>query len=79
MTCRGKYNGEWVNDKKHGYGTSIYSQGQIYDGKWSEGLWHGQGKLTKYKEGNEKKDGSPEEEVIEGEWVHGKFGDAIQS
>jgi len=34
--------------------------------------------LTKYKEGNEKTDGAPEEEIYEGNWVQGSLGEITQ-
>ena len=54
MTHYGKYNGDWQEDKKHGFGVSIDDKEQIYEGEWNMGLQHGKGKLTSFtgKDGN---------------------------
>jgi hypothetical protein len=33
-------------DKKHGYGVADWPDGRKYEGFWSDGQQHGQGKLT---------------------------------
>ena len=38
-----KYEGEYVNDKKHGYGIYTYPDGRSYKGQWAHGKQHGQG------------------------------------
>jgi len=40
---KGKYDGEWVEDKKEGRGVFNYSNGEIYDGDWSDDKKNGQG------------------------------------
>jgi len=32
-----KYEGEYVNDKKHGYGIYTYPDGRSYKGQWASG------------------------------------------
>ena len=31
-----KYDGEWVNGRRHGHGTMTYAIGDIYDGEWRD-------------------------------------------
>lgn len=39
-----EYTGEWVNDKKHGYGTQVWSKtGSMYMGYWKNGKPDGKG------------------------------------
>lgn len=33
----GKYKGEWINDKKHGYGVIQYANNDKYEGNWKNG------------------------------------------
>ena len=39
-----KYEGQYQNDKKHGYGVYTWSDGRQYDGPWLNGKQHGKGK-----------------------------------
>lgn len=32
-----KYEGEYLNDIKHGYGIYYWNDGRIYDGMWKDG------------------------------------------
>ena len=32
-----RYEGEWKNEKKHGYGKYTYADGRIKEGMWFEG------------------------------------------
>lgn len=41
-----KYEGGWENDKKSGRGVHTFGDGDIYDGEFQNGSWHGFGKLT---------------------------------
>ena len=41
-----QYDGEYVNDLKHGIGTFTWSNGKSYTGEWFEGKQHGLGALT---------------------------------
>ena len=40
------YDGEWKDNKMHGYGKLYYSNGQLaYEGDWYQDEFHGQGKV----------------------------------
>ena len=39
-----KYEGEWLNNKKEGFGKEIYKNGGYYEGEWEENDWSGNGK-----------------------------------
>jgi len=41
-----EYDGDWSEDKMHGYGRYQYSSGAIYTGQWCEGMMHGSGKMV---------------------------------
>lgn len=53
--------GDFLGDKKHGFGVYKWADGRIYEGMWENGKQHGEGK---YKQ----KDGS----IKIGEWKNGK-------
>jgi hypothetical protein len=38
------YEGDYVNDLKHGFGKYTFSDGKIYEGEWKNGNWDGKGK-----------------------------------
>lgn len=40
-----EYVGDLINFKPSGYGTAVYTWGMTYIGNWSEGVWHGLGKM----------------------------------
>lgn len=44
----GKYEGEYKNDVKNGYGVYTYANGDVYEGQWQDGKKHGRG-VYKYK------------------------------
>ena len=54
------YTGELQDGKPHGYGTMVYSSGEVYIGQWKNGTRHGQGTCT-YSSGN----------IYEGQWENG--------
>lgn len=37
------YEGEWVNDKAHGFGVYLHSDGSRYEGEWLNDKQHGTG------------------------------------
>lgn len=39
------YKGEWLANRKHGYGTQIWSNGNKYEGEWADGKREGHGIL----------------------------------
>lgn len=57
-----KYNGNYVNDKKEGYGEFYWPDGRIYKGYWKDGKQDGKGI---YKGSNKVQ--------REGEWLDGKL------
>jgi hypothetical protein len=40
------YEGEWKDDKAHGYGKYMHTDGAQYEGYWKEDKQHGKGKET---------------------------------
>jgi hypothetical protein len=44
-----KYEGEYLNDKKHGFGIFTFKDGRVYEGEWENGKQHGRGKYKKKK------------------------------
>eukprot|EP01084_Bolivina_argentea_P243093 407590_1 len=40
------YEGEWKDDKPHGYGKEVYANGSVYEGEWKDGKKHGYGKYV---------------------------------
>ena len=40
------YEGEYINDKKCGYGVFTWSSGNVYKGNYFEDLRHGYGEMT---------------------------------
>ena len=57
-----KYEGDFVDDKKHGKGVYVYANGDKYEGDWLDGKKHGKGVIT-FADGNK----------YEGDFVDGKF------
>lgn len=55
------YEGQFLNDKKHGYGKYSWKDARYHEGWWHEGLQHG---LGIYKSINEEK--------LYGRWENGK-------
>lgn len=41
-----EYVGDWANDKKDGYGTNYFRNGDEYEGEWFEGKMSGWGRMT---------------------------------
>lgn len=56
-----KYEGEYLDDKKHGFGIFCWENGKKYEGNWFNGKQHGKGKIT-----------LSNGEVKVGVWEHGK-------
>lgn len=42
-----RYEGEWANDMREGYGTQVFYYGERYEGEWRRNEHHGYGVLTK--------------------------------
>ena len=56
-----KYEGEFKEGKKHGFGTYTFHEGSKYEGEYKDGEYHGQGTFT-FTDGSK----------YEGEWKDGK-------
>ena len=56
------HEGEYVDDKREGWGRFIWSDGAYYDGNWSNGMRTGQGKYV-----------HASGEVEQGQWVEGEL------
>eukprot|EP01050_Picozoa_sp_SAG11_P001882 SAG11_NODE_88_length_17244_cov_17.187460_6_plen_117_part_00 len=56
-----RYEGEWMNDSKEGYGVHGYSDNSKYEGNWKDDKQHGKGTLVT-------SDGS----TYQGMWKDGK-------
>lgn len=41
-----KYEGEYLDDKKHGLGVFSWENGKQYEGSWFNGKQHGKGVIT---------------------------------
>lgn len=57
-----RYEGDFIQGRKHGRGTLKTRDGDCYDGQFIDGYYHGKGTCA-YANGN----------VYDGEWVHGKW------
>ncbi len=55
------YSGQFLDGKRHGFGTMTYPNGDIYEGEYKNGKREGQGQMT-YANGN----------VYDGQWVNSK-------
>ena len=55
------YEGEWEEDKRHGYGKFTWPDGKVYDGQWENDEPHGKGKSI-----------HPDGQVYTGDWIAGK-------
>lgn len=42
---RSYYDGDWINNVKHGWGTRQYPTGNIYQGMWFNNIRHGEGTM----------------------------------
>jgi len=56
------HEGEYVDDKREGWGRFIWSDGAYYDGNWSNGMRNGQGKFV-----------HASGEIEEGVWKEGEL------
>jgi len=45
------YNGNWIDNKKSGYGIILYTNGSIYDGNWENNKFSGHGKFIDIQDG----------------------------
>ncbi|MFK7748677.1 MAG: phospholipid carrier-dependent glycosyltransferase [Kordia sp.] len=56
------YSGDWKDDKRNGFGTYVWEDGQKYVGQWKDNVRHGKG-IVSFKNG----------EQLEGVWINGKL------
>lgn len=62
------YWGNWENDKRNGFGTYVWEDGQKYEGQWKNDVRHGKGTVY-FKNG----------ESLSGTWQNGKLnGEAVK-
>jgi MORN repeat len=59
------YQGEWKSDRKHGYGSQTWSNGNRYDGEWKNGKRDGNGSMWV-------RDGKKLRKLYTGNWANGK-------
>lgn len=55
------YTGEWVGEKRDGYGVQNWPDGAVYQGQWQDDKAHGYGKFV-----------HTDGDIFEGEWMHDK-------
>lgn len=60
-----KYAGDWVDNRKHGYGTQTWPKGDKYEGDWNQDQMHGKGTYWKHRGGKLRKQ-------YTGDWRQGK-------
>ena len=41
------YEGEWHNNRRHGWGRMFYKDGSLYEGEWNNDIREGRGLLRK--------------------------------
>mmetsp|Transcript_22989 Transcript_22989/g.20881 ORF Transcript_22989/g.20881 Transcript_22989/m.20881 type:complete len:230 (-) Transcript_22989:113-802(-) len=59
---KARFEGNYVDGQKTGYGKMIYPNGDIYEGEWLENLMNGEGSYTYKKSGD----------IYSGTWIKGK-------
>ena len=47
----GRYEGDWIDDQQHGFGTETWPDGAVYKGCYVKGMKHGKG-LFKWADGS---------------------------
>jgi hypothetical protein len=55
------YEGDWANNKKHGFGVRCYPTGNIYQGLWFNDERHGEGTMR----------WMDRDQMYSGQWQHG--------
>ena len=66
---RARYEGEYVNGKRHGNGRMVFPNGDIYHGQWTENQMHGEGTYV-YKASGDIYSGSFENGRKHGEGIY---------
>eukprot|EP00966_Prymnesium_polylepis_P316064 7302838-Prymnesium_polylepis.2 len=80
------YCGHWAHDRRSGAGKIYYVCGDVYEGEWRDGMYHGRGKYYSQRKGGDEYEGEwradkphghgryfwrETGDVYEGGWVHG--------
>ena len=74
-----KYDGEWLDSRKHGQGVYIWKNGDKYDGEWFDGRQNGYGILIN-KKPKKTETNRFYQYIYEGEWLNGRrHGEGTQS
>ena len=55
------YEGDWINNKKFGYGIRRYASGNIYEGMWVNDVRHGEGTMRWF----------DKNQIYAGQWENG--------
>ena len=55
------YEGDWINNKKFGYGIRRYPSGNIYEGMWVNDVRHGEGTMRWF----------DKNQIYAGQWENG--------
>ena len=74
-----KYDGEWLDSRKHGQGVYIWKNGDKYDGEWFDGRQNGYGILIN-KKPKKTETNRLYQYIYDGEWLNGRqHGEGTQS
>ena len=55
------YDGDWVNNVRHGWGTRQYPTGNLYQGMWFNNVRHGEGTMK----------WNDRDQIYSGQWENG--------
>ena len=55
------YEGDWINNKKFGWGVRHYASGNIYEGMWINDVRHGEGTMRWF----------DKNQIYTGQWENG--------
>ena len=55
------YDGDWIENRKEGWGTRQYKSGNLYEGQWVDNVRHGEGTM-RWMDKNQ---------MYQGDWDHG--------
>ncbi|XP_041434696.1 radial spoke head 10 homolog B [Xenopus laevis] len=66
------YEGDWISNRKEGWGVQCFSSGNIYEGQWKNNTFHGMGKM-RWLTSNEEYAGHWENGIQNGSGTHTWF------
>ncbi|KAE8579446.1 hypothetical protein XENTR_v10024041 [Xenopus tropicalis] len=66
------YEGDWISNKKEGWGVQCFISGNIYEGQWKNNIFHGMGKM-RWLTSNEEYAGQWENGIQNGSGTHTWF------